>query len=258
MRKLEGKVAVITGGATGVGFATAQLFVQEGAYVYIMGRRQSALDCAVAAIGRNVTAVQGDIARATDVHRLYETVQQRHKEINVVFANASMSAFTVLTEAAEELLDQLYSINVKGTFFTVQQALPLLPDGGSIIVTSSISTSQCWPGFSFYSGTKAAIRSLARNWSGELLDRNIRVNVISPGNIDTPMFDHYGETEEEIAQIKQIQAAKIPMQRLGRPDEVAKAALFLASDDSSFITGQELFVDGGAIEIGSTQFSHFR
>lgn len=253
MKKLEGKVAVITGGATGMGFATATLFVQEGAYIYIMGRRQSELDRAVQTIGRNVTAIQGDVSHLADLHRLYEIIQQHHKQINIVFANAGVGAVSSLTEATEAQLDRLFSINVKGTFFTIQQALPLLQDGSSIILNSSITTSQAWPGLGVYSATKAAIRSLARTWSAELLDRNIRVNVISPGTIDTPILDGFGTTKEEVAQVKQLLASRIPMKRIGTPDEVAKAALFLASDDSSFTTGQELFVDGGAVELGSTQ-----
>jgi NAD(P)-dependent dehydrogenase (short-subunit alcohol dehydrogenase family) len=254
MKKLEGKVAVITGGGTGLGLATAALFVQEGAYVYIMGRRQSELDRAVQAIGGNITAVQGDISRLADIRRLYETVGQQHEQINIVFANAGVSAyFSILTEATEEQLDQIYAINMKGTYMTIQQALPLLPDGSSIILTSSVSAVQCWPGFGFYSGTKAAIRSFARSWSGELLDRKIRVNVISPGTIDTNALAQYGNTEEEVEMLRQMQIAKTPMKRLGTAEEIAKAALFLASDDSSFTTGQELFVDGGAVDIGSTQ-----
>jgi NAD(P)-dependent dehydrogenase (short-subunit alcohol dehydrogenase family) len=252
MKKLEGKVAVITGGATGMGFATATLFVQEGAYVYLMGRRQSELDRAVQAIGRNVTAVQGDISHLADVHRLYEIIQQHHKQINIVYANAGVGAFSPFTEVTEAQLDRELNINVKGTFFTIQQALPLLPDGSSIILNASIAASQAWPGLSVYSATKAAIRSFARTWSAELLDRNIRVNVISAGTIDTPIFDAVGTTEE-VAGFKQLLASRIPMKRIGTPNEVAKAALFLASDDSSFTTGQELFVDGGAIELGSTQ-----
>ncbi|GHO97985.1 putative oxidoreductase YkvO [Reticulibacter mediterranei] len=253
MQKLKGKVAVITGGGTGLGLATAALFVQEGAYVYIMGRRQSELDHAVQAIGRNITAVQGDISRLADIQRMYKTIQQHHKQIHVVFANAGVTAFSPLTEVTEEQLDRLLNINVKGTFFTVQQALPLLADGSSILLTSSQSTSLAFPGLSIYNATKAAIRSVARTWSGELLDRNIRVNVISPGVIDTPILDEFGTTEEEVAQIKHLLASRIPMKRIGTPNEIARAALFLASDDSSFTTGQELFVDGGAIELGSTQ-----
>ena len=253
MKKLEGKVAVITGGATGMGFATARLFVQEGASVYIMGRRQSELDRAVAAIGRNVTAVQGDISHVADVHRLYEIIGQHHKQVNIVFANAGVGALSPLTEVTEEQLDWQLNSNVKGTFFTIQQALPLLADGSSIILNASIATSQAWPGLSVYSATKAAIRSFARTWSAELLDRNIRVNAISAGTIDTPLLDEFGTTKEEIAQAKQLLASRIPMKRIGTPEEIAKAALFLASDDSSFTTGQELFVDGGAVELGSTQ-----
>jgi NAD(P)-dependent dehydrogenase (short-subunit alcohol dehydrogenase family) len=253
MKRLEGKVAVITGGGTGMGLATARLFVEEGAYVYVMGRRQSELDRAVDVIGRNVAAIQGDISQLADIHRLYEAIRRQHKQINIVFANAGVSEFVPLAEATEEHLDRLFNINVKGTFFTIQQALPLLPDGSSILLTSSLAIHQFWPGFGFYSATKAAIRSLARSWSAELLGRNIRVNVIGSGNIDTPAMERYARTEEELAQLKQLQASKIPMKRLGRPDEIAKAALFLASDDSSFTTGEELIVDGGAISLGSTQ-----
>lgn len=254
MKRLEGKVAVITGGATGMGLAIARLFILEGAYVYMMGRRQHELNRAVEALGGNVTAVQGDISRLADVRRLYEIIQHHHRQVNIVVANAGVSAFLSL-EATEDQFDQMFAINVKGTFFTVQQALPLLQDGSSIIITSSISTSQAWPGLSVYSATKAAIRSFARTWGAELLSRNIRVNVISPGVIDTPLLDGFVTTEEEKAQVKQLQASRIPMQRLGMPEEIAKAALFLASEDSSFTTGQELFVDGGAIALGSTQLS---
>jgi NAD(P)-dependent dehydrogenase (short-subunit alcohol dehydrogenase family) len=253
MGKLEGKVAVITGGATGLGFATAKLFVQEGAYVYLMGRRQSELGRAVAAIGKNATAVQGDISLIADIRRLYAIIRQHHKQINIIFANAGIGEGSLFTEVTEEQLDRQLNINVKGTFFTIQQALPLLPDGSSIILTASIAASQAWPGLSVYSATKAAIRSFARTWSAELLDRNIRVNAISAGTIDTPILDALGTTEEEVAQAKQLLASRIPMKRIGTPDEIAKAVLFLAADDSSFTTGQELFVDGGAVELGSTQ-----
>jgi NAD(P)-dependent dehydrogenase (short-subunit alcohol dehydrogenase family) len=253
MKKLEGKVAVITGGATGMGLATAKLFVQEGAYVYMIGRRQRELDSAAESIGKDVTVVQGDISCLADIRRLYETVRRQHKQIHILFANAGVSELLPLAEATEEHIDRLFNINVKGTFFTIQQALPLLPDGSSILLTSSLATHQAWPGFGMYSATKAAIRSLARTWSAELLDRNIRVNVIGSGSIDTAAIERYGRTAEEVAQLKQLMVSRIPMKRLGAPDEIAKAALFLASDDSSFTTGEELFVDGGAIALGSTQ-----
>jgi NAD(P)-dependent dehydrogenase (short-subunit alcohol dehydrogenase family) len=253
MGKLEGKVAVITGGGTGIGLATAKRFVQEGAYVYIAGRRQSKLDAAVSEIGKNVTAVQADISQLADLHRLYETIRQHHHQINIIFANAGDGVVAPLVAVTEEQLDKELNINIKGTLFTIQQALPLLQDGSSIILNSSIAASQAWPGISVYSAIKAAIRSFARTWSAELLDRKIRVNVVSPGTIDTPLLDGFGTTEEEIKQVKQVLTSRIPMKRIGTVDDIAKAILFFASDDSSFITGQELFIDGGAVELGSTQ-----
>lgn len=249
MRKLEGKVAVITGGATGMGLATARLFVQEGAFVYIMGRRQNELDMAVRAIGKNVASVQGDVSQLIDIHRLYETIRQRHNQINIVFANAGVAAETPLSAVTEEQFDNEFNVNAKGTLFTVQQALPLLQDGGSIILNASIATAQAWPGLSVYSGTKAAIRAFARVWAAELLEQRIRVNVISPGTIDTPMIP--GTTEEEVKQARQFLTSRIPMKRIGTPDDIAKSVLFFASDDSSFITGHELFVDGGTVSLGS-------
>ena len=237
-KKLQGKVAVITGGTTGIGLAAAKLFVKEGAYVFITGRRQKELDEAVKAIGSNVTGVQGDIAKLTDLDRLYEAVATKGR-IDVVFANAGVAEFAPLGKITEEHFDKLFDINVKGTLFTVQKALPLLNDGGSIILNGSVASVKGTPAFGVYGATKAALRSFVRTWTSDLKDRHIRSNVISPGPTDTPVID--GQPADAIARI----VSTIPMGRMGEPDEIAKAALFLASDDSSFVTGIELFVDGG-------------
>jgi NAD(P)-dependent dehydrogenase (short-subunit alcohol dehydrogenase family) len=241
-KKLQGRVAVITGGTTGIGLATAELFVKEGAYVFITGRRQKELDEAVKAIGSNVTGVQGDISKLTDLDRLYETVSTKGR-IDVVFANAGVAEFATLGKITEEHYHKLFDINVKGTLFTVQKALPLLKDGGSIILNGSVGSVKGTPGFGVYGATKAALRSFVRTWTSDLKDRHIRSNVISPGPTDTPIVD--GQPEDAIARI----VSTIPMGRMGEPDEIAKAALFLASDDSSFVTGIELFVDGGRGQI---------
>src|ERR1700677_3696019 len=237
-KKLQNKVAVITGGTTGIGLATAKLFVKEGAYVFITGRRQRELDEAVRAIGSNVTGVQGDISKLTDLDRLYEAVAAKGK-IDVVFANAGVAEFAPLGKITEEHFDKLFDINVKGTLFTVQKALPLLNDGGSIIINGSVASLKGTAAFGVYGATKAALRSFVRTWTLDLKDRHIRSNVISPGPTDTPAID--GQPEDIIERI----ASTIPMGRMGKPDEIARAALFLASDDSSFVTGIELFVDGG-------------
>jgi len=242
MGKLQNKVAVITGGTTGIGLATAKLFVQEGAYVFITGRRQKELDEAVKAIGSNVSGIQGDVAKPADLDRLYETVGA-HGRIDIVFANAGVVAFATLGSITEEHFDKLFNINVRGTLFTVQKALPLINDGGSIILTGSVAGVKGTPALGVYGATKAAIRCLVRSWTSELKDRRIRSNVISPGPIDTPVLDQL--PKDAISKI----ASTIPMGRMGEADEVAKAALFLASDDSSFITGIELFVDGGRAQI---------
>jgi NAD(P)-dependent dehydrogenase (short-subunit alcohol dehydrogenase family) len=241
--KLQGKVAVITGGTTGIGFAAAKLFVEEGAYVFITGRRQKELDEAVKAIGDNVTGVQGDVSKLADLDRLYETVKAEGRRIDVVFANAGLGEFAALGSITEEHFDRLFNINVKGALFTVQKALPLLNDGGSIILTGSVASAKGTPGFWVYGATKAAIRNFVRAWTIELKDRRIRSNVLSPGPTETPLVDH--QPPEAIARI----VSTIPMGRMGSPEEIAKAALFLASDDSSFVTGIELFVDGGRAQI---------
>jgi NAD(P)-dependent dehydrogenase (short-subunit alcohol dehydrogenase family) len=243
MSKLQGKVAVITGGSTGIGLAAAHLFVKEGAHVFITGRRQAVLDQAVRAIGNNVTGVQGDVANLSDLDRLYETVKATGRRIDVVFANAGIGEFLPLGEITEAHFDKQFAINVKGTLFTVQKALPLLNDGGSIILTGSVGSVKGTPGFWVYGATKAAIRNFVRAWTVELKERRIRSNVLSPGPTDTPLAN--GAPPDAIARI----VSTIPMGRMGTSDEIAKAALFLASDDSSFVTGIELFVDGGRAQI---------
>ena len=241
-KKLQGKLTVITGGTTGIGLATAKLFVEEGAYVFITGRRQKELDEAVKAIGNNVTGVQGDIAKLTDLDRLFDAVATKGR-IDVIFANAGVAEFAPFGKITEEHFDKLFDTNVKGTLFTVQKALPLLNDGGSIILNGSVGSVKGTPAFGVYGATKAALRSFVRTWTSDLKDRHIRSNVISPGPTDTPIVD--GQPEDAIARI----VSTIPMGRMGKPDEIAKAALFLASDDSSFVTGIELFVDGGRGQI---------
>ena len=249
MTRLEGKVAVITGGSSGIGLATARRFVSEGAYIYITGRRQRELDAAVRQIGKHVTAVQGDVSQLADLDHLYATVKQQHGRIDIVFANAGFGEFAPLGEISEAHFDKLFNSNVKGLLFTVQKALPLLQDGGSIILTASTGSIKAVPGFSVYHATKAAIRSFARNWTLDLQARQIRVNAVSPGPTDTLFQSHLGLTEEQRKQIVRSLVTAIPLGRLGDPDEVAKAVVFLASDDSSFITGIELFVDGGQAQV---------
>jgi NAD(P)-dependent dehydrogenase (short-subunit alcohol dehydrogenase family) len=247
--KLEGKVAVITGGNSGIGLATAKRFVAEGAYVFITGRRQAELDSAVKQIGENVTAVQGDVAKLDDLDRLYATVKARKGRIDILFANAGTAELVPLGSITEEHFDRTFNTNVKGLLFTVQKALPLIPDGASIILNASIVASTGNPAFSVYSATKAAVRSFARTWILDLKERKIRVNAISPGPINTPGLDGLGQTAGVGDQLKESLLASVPMGRIGTPDEIAKAVVFLASDDSSFVTGTELFVDGGAAQI---------
>jgi NAD(P)-dependent dehydrogenase (short-subunit alcohol dehydrogenase family) len=238
-KKLEGKTAVITGGTDGIGLATAKRFVEEGAYVFITGRRQKALDEAVKAIGTNVAGVQGDIAQLADLDRLYETVADTGKRIDIVFANAGVGEFVPFGAVTEEHFDKLFNINVRGTLFTVQKALPLLNDGGSIILNGSVASVKGTAAFGVYAASKAALRSFVRTWTTDLKDRRIRSNVVSPGPINTPLVSR--QSADMIARM----VSSIPMGRMGEPEEVANVALFLASDDSSFVTGIELFVDGG-------------
>ena len=249
MTKLEGKVAVITGGSSGIGLATARRFVSEGAYVYITGRRPRELDAAVRQIEKHVTAVQGDVSRLADLDHLYATVQQQHGRIAIVFANAGIGKVTALGDISEAHFDNTFNINVKGLLFTVQKALPLLQDGGSIILTASINSIKSFPESSVYSATKAAVRSFARSWTLDLQARQIRVNAVSPGPTNTPLLNNLGQTEEQSKQIVRSLVTTVPLGRLGDPDEIAKAVVFLASDDSSFMTGIELFVDGGQAQV---------
>ena len=242
MNKLQGKTAVITGGTTGIGLATAKLFVSEGAYVFITGRRQKELNEAVKDIGSNVTGVQGDVANLADLDRLYEAVGAKGR-IDIVFANAGVAGVSPLEKITEKHFDDIFNINVRGALFTVQKALPLLNDGGSIILTGSVASAKGTPGFGTYGASKAAVRNFVRAWTVELKDRGIRSNVLSPGPTDTPIM--YGQPEDVVAKM----VASIPMGRIGQADEIAKAALFLASDDSSFVSGIELFVDGGRAQI---------
>jgi len=243
MGKLQGKVAVITGGTEGIGLATAQLFVNEGAYVFITGRRQKELHEAVTAIGSNATGVQGDVAKLADLDRLYETVGKVKGRIDIIFANAGVGEFVPLAKVSEEHFDRVFNINVKGALFTVQKGLPLLNDGGSIILTGSVASVKGTAAFGVYAASKAAIRSFVRTWTTDLKDRRIRSNVVSPGPINTPL------TKQQSAEIIARIVSTVPMGRIGEPDEVAKAALYLASDGSSFVTGVELFVDGGRAQV---------
>ena len=248
-KKLEGKVAVITGGNSGIGLATARRFVAEGAYVFITGRRQAELDEAVRQIGNHVTGVPGDVANLADLDRLFATVKRQQGRLDVLFANAGILAVAPLGSITEEDFDKVFDTNVKGLLFTVQMALSIFTDGGSIILNASIAASKALEARSVYGASKAAVRSFARCWTTELRHRKIRVNVISPGPIETPIRDKVGGTREQIEQFKAKVLAATPMDRMGTPDEVANAAVFLASDDSSFVTGIELFVDGGMAQV---------
>jgi NAD(P)-dependent dehydrogenase (short-subunit alcohol dehydrogenase family) len=243
MTKLQGKVAVITGGSSGMALATAKLFVEQGAYVFVTGRDRARLDQAVEEIGRNVTGVQGDGANLADLDRLFATVKKEKGHIDVLYASAGRGEFGKLGEITEKHFDDIMSLNVRGTLFTVQKALPLMVDGGSIIMTGSMASIKGFPNLGVYNASKAAIRSFARTWVTDLKERNIRVNVLSPGTIDTPLLDPLGE------QAKTYFKSLIPRGSLGRPEEIASAALFLASSDSSFVNGIELFVDGGTAQI---------
>ncbi|WP_343673895.1 SDR family oxidoreductase [Chitinophaga sp.] len=244
MKKLENKVAVITGATSGLALATAQLFVAEGAYVFITGRRKKELDEAVETIGHNVTGVQADSGKLEDLDRLIDTVEKVKGRIDVLYVSAGIGDFGVpIGTVTEEVYQRTFDVNVKGTIFTVQKALPLLTDGGSIIMTGSIAGVKGFPGMGVYSASKAAIRSLARTWTVDLQARKIRVNVIAPGHTDTNVFAGFPQ------EVLDGLAKSVPLARMGKPEEIAKAALFLASDDSSYITGTELVVDGGVAQI---------
>jgi NAD(P)-dependent dehydrogenase (short-subunit alcohol dehydrogenase family) len=250
MKKLENKVAVITGGSSGIGLATAKRFVEEGAHVVITGRREKELEEAAALIGRNVTTVVGDVSRLDDLDRLYAVVKEKHGHIDILFANAGAGTIAPLEMATEAHFDQTFDVNVKGLFFTVQKALPLFKNGGSIILTSSVSNVMGLPAFSAYAASKAAVRSFSRAWTLELKDRKIRVNTMSPGPIDTPaLATTTGLTPEQAEQAAAQFASQVPMGRRGQPEEIAAAVTFLASDESSYITGVDLAVDGGLAQV---------
>ena len=247
--RLQGKVAVITGGSTGMGLATAKRFVQEDVdQVFITGRRKDALDRAVVEIGRNVTAVEGDVGKLADLDRLYDTVKQQNRKIDIVFANAGLAQRAPFGTVEERFFDLHFDANVKGVFFSVQKALPFMNDGGSIILTGSIADIKGFPAMSVYSATKAAVRSFARTWINDLRDRRMRVNVLSPGHIDTPILEDL-QQGEALTKMKKEMANNVPLGRLGDPDEIAKAVTFLASDEASYISGTELYVDGGVAQI---------
>lgn len=250
MNKLQGKIAVVTGGNSGIGLATAEQFVAEGAYVYITGRRQAELDAAVARIGKNVTGVQGDVANLGDLDRLYAQIAKEKGRIDVLFANAGIgNQMAPLGSITEEQFDLTFNINVRGLVFTVQKALPLMKEGGSILLNASSASIKGIAGLSVYSASKAAVRSLARCWTSDLKDRKIRVNVLSPGYTETPIFETLDWSKEQFEAVKAGITPTIPLGRWAQPEETAKAAVFLASDDSSYVAGIELFVDGGAVQV---------
>ncbi len=247
--KLEGKVALITGGNSGIGLATAKQFVNEGAYVFITGRREAELAAAKKQIGKNVIAIQGDVSNLDDLDSLFAQIKKERGKIDIVFANAGVARYAPIGTITEDFFDSIFDINVKGVLFTVQKALPLLRDGGSIILNASIVGSKGLSSNSVYSATKAAVRSFARTWTTDLKDRRIRVNAISPGPIDTPGLSELLASSETGEQRKKMISNTVPLGRFGAPEEIAKAVVFLASDDASYITGIELFVDGGFAQV---------
>jgi NAD(P)-dependent dehydrogenase (short-subunit alcohol dehydrogenase family) len=247
--KLEGKIALITGGNSGIGLATAKQFVNEGAYVFITGRREAELAAAKKQIGKNVTAIQGDVSNLDDLERLFAQIRKEKGKIDIVFANAGVARYAPIGTITEDFFDSIFDINVKGVLFTVQKSLPLLRDGGSIILNASIVGSKGLSSNSVYSATKAAVRSFARTWTTDLKDRRIRVNAISPGPIDTPGLSELLASSETGEQRKKMISNTVPLGRFGKPEEIATAVVFLASDDASYITGIELFVDGGFAQV---------
>lgn len=249
-KRLAGKTALVTGGSSGLGLATARRFIVEGARVVVTGRRQAELDAAVSELGTNALGVRGDVSISADLDRLFETIRQQYGSLDIVFANAGGGAFVPLGEITEAHFDKYFGINVKGTLFTVQKALPLMTAGGSIVLNGSMVSVKGVPGFSVYAATKAALRSFARTWAVDLKGQNIRVNVVSPGTVVTPGYKtELGMNDEQIKAFEAEAALTAPLGRTGTPDEIARAVVFLASDDSSFMTGTELFVDGGAAQI---------
>jgi NAD(P)-dependent dehydrogenase (short-subunit alcohol dehydrogenase family) len=249
MGKLDGKIALVTGGSSGIGLATAKRFVNEGAYVFITGRREPELASAIKEIGRNVTAVRGDVSKLDDLDRLFAQIEREKGRLDVVFANAGVAMYAPFGTITEEFYESIFNVNVKGLLFTVQKALRLLPDGASIILNASIVASKGLPANSVYSATKAAVRSFARTWATDLKGRHIRVNAVSPGATDTPGLTDLLASSETGQQRKQAISNTVPLGRFGTPDEIARAVVFLASDDSSYITGTELFVDGGFAQV---------
>ncbi len=249
MGRLDGKIALVTGANSGIGFATAKRFVAEGAYVYITGRRDAELARAAAAIARNVTAVPGDVSKPADLDRLFAQIQRDKGRLDIVFANAGVAKFAPLGTITEEFYDSIFDVNVKGLLFTVQKALPLMPEGGSIIVNASVVASKGLPANSVYSATKAAVRSFARTWTTDLKSRRIRVNAVSPGTIDTPGLNDLLASSDVGEQRRKAITSAVPLGRFGTPDEIATAVVFLASDDASYVTGAELFVDGGFAQV---------
>ncbi len=247
--KLEGKIALVTGGSSGIGFATAKQFAQEGAFVYITGRRQAELDAAVENIGSQAKGVRADVTKLSDLDALYAQIQQEKDRLDVLFVNAGSGTMVPLGAITEQHFDDTFNVNVKAVLFTVQKALPLIPEGGAIVLNASGVSVKGGPAFSVYSATKAAVRSFARGWTTDLKDRKIRVNVVSPGPIDTPGLSGLAENEEQKKGLYDYLASTVPLGRLGKPEEIAKVAVFLASDDASYIAGVELFVDGGATQV---------
>lgn len=247
--KLANKISLVTGGTSGLGLATAKRFVSEGAFVFVTGRRQSHLDAAVAEIGANAVGVRGDVSNLADLDRIYGLIREEKGRLDVLFANAGGGGIAPLGQITEEHFDSTFATNVRGLLFTVQKALPLMSAGASIVLNASTTSTVGTPAFSVYSATKAAVRSFARNWSLDLKGSGIRVNAISPGVVPTPGYDLLGLTAEQVQGFIDVQVQNIPLGRVGTPDEIAKAVVFLASDDSSFVTGIELFVDGGMAQI---------
>jgi NAD(P)-dependent dehydrogenase (short-subunit alcohol dehydrogenase family) len=248
-QKLSGKIALVTGGTSGIGLATAKRFASEGAYVFVTGRRQSELDAAATELGGNATAVRGDVADLADLDRLFDTIKREKGRLDVLFANAGGGGMAPLGQITEEHFDKTFNTNVRGLLFTVQKALPLMPPGSSIILNASIASIKGTPALSVYSATKAAVRSFARSWTLDLKESKIRVNAVSPGTVPTPAYYLMGLTNEQVQAFVDSQVTTIPLGRVGTTDEIAKAVVFLASDDSSFVNGIELFVDGGMAQV---------
>jgi NAD(P)-dependent dehydrogenase (short-subunit alcohol dehydrogenase family) len=247
--KFAGKIAVVTGGSTGIGLATAKRFVQEGMdHVFVTGRRKDVLEAAVAEIGEKATGVSGDVANLKDIDRLYEAVKKYGRKLDVIFANAGVGQLAAFGTVEEKVFDLQFNANVKGLFFSVQKGLPFMNDGGSVILNASIADIKGFAAMSVYNATKAAVRSFARTWTNDLRDRRIRVNVLSPGHIDTPILEVLGQGEA-LTRVKKEMANNVPLGRLGDPDEIAKAVSFLASDEASYVAGAELYVDGGVAQI---------